>query len=208
MNEKKMIEKTAKSVDEAISAAIDELGLTRDEVDIEILEEPSKGFLGLGSKDAKVRVTEKSTIEDKAVKFLDMMVSKIVSDVNYEVTKTEKGLKIVMSGDDMGILIGRRGETLDSLQYLTGLAVNRDSEEYVKIYLDTENYREKRHETLVRLARRLASQVARTKKSITLEPMSPNERRIIHSTLQNNRIVKTSSIGEEPNRKVVISIKD
>ena len=129
----------------------------------------------------------------------------ISHDVKYDVQYTDgRNMKIDMSGPDMGILIGRRGDTLDALQYLTSLTVNRYSDEYVKITLDTENYRDKRYETLVRLARRLASQVARTGKNITLEPMSPNERRIIHSTLQNNRMVHTSSIGDEPNRKVVI----
>ena len=207
MNEK-TITQSAKTKDEAIALALTQLGLSEDEVEIEVVEEATRGFLGLGSKDAVVKVTEKISIEKKAVKFLDSMVSKIVSDVHYETELTEsKALKIVMSGDDMGILIGRRGETLDSLQYLTSLAVNKVSGEFIKVQLDTENYRERRHETLVRLARRLASQVARSRKSVTLEPMSPNERRIIHSTLQNNHIVKTESIGEEPNRKVVISLK-
>ena len=207
MNEK-TITQSAKTKDEAIALALTQLGLSEDEVEIEVVEEATRGFLGLGSTDAVVKVTEKISIEKKAVKFLDSMVSKIVSDVHYETELTEsKALKIVMSGDDMGILIGRRGETLDSLQYLTSLAVNKVSGEFIKVQLDTENYRERRHETLVRLARRLASQVARSRKSVTLEPMSPNERRIIHSTLQNNHIVKTESIGEEPNRKVVISLK-
>ena len=204
----KTITKSAKTKDEAIALALAELGLTEDEVEIEVIEEATKGFLGLGSKDDVVKVTEKISIEKMAVKFLNSMVSKIVSNVNYETELSEnRTLKIVMSGDDMGILIGRRGETLDSLQYLTSLAVNKVSGEFIKVQLDTENYRERRNETLVRLARRLASQVARSRKSVTLEPMSPNERRIIHSTLQNNRIVKTESIGEEPNRKVVISLK-
>ena len=208
MKNLKTTEKKAKSVDEAIELALSELGIERDDAEIEIIDEGSKGFLGIGSKDAVVRVTEKLNIEKLAVSFLDSMTSKIVSDVSYDVTYNEKGLKIVMSGDDMGILIGRRGDTLDSLQYLTSLYVNRHSDDYVKVYLDTENYREKRHDTLVRLARRLATQVINTKKSVTLEPMSPNERRIIHSTLQNNKLVTTSSVGEEPNRKVVISLID
>ncbi len=208
MKNLKTTEKKAKSVDEAIELALSELGIEKDDAEIEIIDEGSKGFLGIGSKDAVVRITEKLNIEKLAVSFLDSMTSKIVSDVSYDVTYNEKGLKIVMSGDDMGILIGRRGDTLDSLQYLTSLYVNRHSDDYVKVYLDTENYREKRHDTLVRLARRLATQVINTKKSVTLEPMSPNERRIIHSTLQNNKLVTTSSVGEEPNRKVVISLID
>lgn len=208
MKNLKTTEKKAKSVDEAIDLALSELGIDKDDAEIEIIDEGSKGFLGIGSKDAVVRVTEKLNMEKLAVSFLDSMTSKIVSNVSYDVTYNEKGLKIVMSGDDMGILIGRRGDTLDSLQYLTSLYVNKHSDDYIKVYLDTENYREKRHDTLVRLARRLATQVINTKKSVTLEPMSPNERRIIHSTLQNNKIVTTSSIGEEPNRRVVISLID
>ena len=199
-------EKKAKSTDEAIALALAELNIEKDDAIIEIIDEGSKGFLGIGSKEAVVRVTEKINIEKLATSFLDSMTTKIVSNVEYDVTYNEKGLKIVMSGDDMGILIGRRGDTLDALQYLTSLYVNRYSDEYIKVYLDTENYREKRHDTLVRLARRLATQVINTKKSVTIEPMNPNERRIIHSTLQNNKLVTTSSIGEEPNRRVVISL--
>ena len=168
MKNLKTTEKKAKSADEAIELALLELGIEKDDAEIEIIDEGSKGFLGIGSKDAVVRVTEKLNIEKLAVSFLDSMTSKIVSDVSYDVTYNEKGLKIVMSGDDMGILIGRRGDTLDSLQYLTSLYVNRHSDDYVKVYLDTENYREKRHDTLVRLARRLATQVINTKKSVTL----------------------------------------
>lgn len=199
-------EKKAKSTDEAIALALAELNIEKDDAIIEIIDEGSKGFLGIGSKEAVVKVTEKINIEKLATAFLDSMTTKIVSNVEYDVTYNEKGLKIVMSGDNMGILIGRRGDTLDALQYLTSLYVNRYSDEYIKVYLDTENYREKRHDTLVRLARRLATQVINTKKSVTIEPMNPNERRIIHSTLQNNKLVTTSSIGEEPNRRVVISL--
>ncbi len=206
MKKLRTIEKNAKTVEEAVEEAIAELGITKEEAEIEIVDEGSKGFLGLGSKDATVKVTEKIDIEKMAVRFLSSLVTKIVDEVDYDVEYNEKGIKIILNGPDMGILIGRRGDTLDALQYLTSIYVNRFSDEYIKVYLDTENYREKRHDTLVRLARRLASQVAREGKSITLEPMSPNERRIIHSTLQNNRLVTTSSIGEEPNRRVVISL--
>ena len=143
--------------------------------------------------------------EQRAVKFLSSMVERICNDVEYEVTRdNEDRVIITMSGPNMGILIGRHGDTLDALQYLTSLYINKISEEYVKIVLDTENYRAKRRETLVKLARRLGSQVVKTGKSITLEPMSPGERRIIHSTLQNNKLIQTVSIGEEPNRRVVI----
>ncbi len=208
MKSLRTIEKSGKTIEEAVSAALAELGIAQDDAVVEVIEEGSKGFLGIGSKEATVKVTEKIDIEKKAVKFLDSMVSKIVDKADYDVEYNDKGIKIILSGPDMGILIGRRGDTLDALQYLTSIFVNKYSSEYIKVYLDTENYREKRHDTLVRLARRLASQVVREGKSITLEPMNPNERRIIHSTLQNNRLVTTGSIGDEPGRRVVISLSD
>ena len=197
--------KVGKNLDDAINEGLAELGITRDEAEIEIIDEGSKGFLGIGSKEACVRIYGKISVENKAVKFLSSMVSRICDDVEYDVTKDGEGrVVITMSGPNMGILIGRHGDTLDALQYLTSLYINKVSDEYVKIVLDTENYRAKRKETLVKLARRLGSQVVKTKESITLEPMSPGERRIIHSTLQNNKLIQTVSIGEEPNRRVVI----
>ena len=197
--------KVGKNLDDAINEGLKELGLSRDEAEIEIIDEGSKGFLGIGGKEACVRIYGKMTIENRAVKFLSSMVSRICDDVEYDVTKdTEGRVVITMSGPNMGILIGRHGDTLDALQYLTSLYINKVSNEYVKIVLDTENYRAKRKETLVKLARRLGSQVVKSGESITLEPMSPGERRIIHSTLQNNKLIQTVSIGEEPNRRVVI----
>ena len=197
--------KVGKNLDDAINEGLKELGLSRDEAEIEIIDEGSKGFLGIGGKEACVRIYGKMTIENRAVKFLTSMVSRICDDVEYDVTKDNEGrVVITMSGPNMGILIGRHGDTLDALQYLTSLYINKVSNEYVKIVLDTENYRAKRKETLVRLARRLGSQVVKSGESVTLEPMSPGERRIIHSTLQNNKLIQTVSIGEEPNRRVVI----
>ena len=197
--------KVGKNLDDAINEGLKELGLSRDEAEIEIIDEGSKGFLGIGSKEACVRIYGKMTIENRAVKFLSSMVSRICDDVEYDVTKDNEGrVVITMSGPNMGILIGRHGDTLDALQYLTSLYINKVSNEYVKVVLDTENYRAKRKETLVKLARRLGSQVVKSGESITLEPMSPGERRIIHATLQNNKLIQTVSIGEEPNRRVVI----
>ena len=205
MNNSTPLVKVGKNLDDAINEGLAELGLTRDEAEIEIIDEGSKGFLGIGVKEACVRIYGKMSIENRAIKFLSMMVSRICDDVEYETEKDSEGrLVITMSGPNMGILFGRHGDTLDALQYLTSLYINKVSEEYVKIVLDTENYRAKRKETLVKLARRLGSQVVKTKESITLEPMSPGERRIIHSTLQNNKLIQTVSIGEEPNRRVVI----
>lgn len=197
--------KVGKNLDDAINEGLSELGITRDEAEIEIIDEGSKGLFGIGGREACVRIFGKMSYEQRAVKFLSSMVERICDDVEYEVAKDSEGrVVITMTGPNMGILIGRHGDTLDALQYLTSLYINKISDEYVKIVLDTENYRAKRKETLVKLARRLGSQVVKTGKSITLEPMSPGERRIIHSTLQNNKLIQTVSIGEEPNRRIVI----
>ncbi len=205
MNNSTPLVKVGKNLDEAINEGLAELGLTREEAEIEIIDEGSKGFLGIGGKEACVRIYGKMSAPKRAVKFLSSMVSRICDDVEYETETDDEGRVIItMNGPNMGILIGRHGDTLDALQYLTSLYVNKISEEHVKLILDTENYRAKRRETLVKLARRLGSQVVKTGQSVTLEPMSPGERRIIHSTLQNNKLIQTVSIGEEPNRKVVI----
>ncbi len=206
---KTSIEKNAKSVELAVQEALNELGITQDEAEIEVLDEGAKGFLGLGAKDAMVRVTKKaSDAEQLAVEFLTDVTKAMGLDVTFDTERTDENtLKVEMSGDKMGLLIGKRGDTLNALQYLTGLAVNKQTEEYTKINLDTENYRAKRQDVLVKLAKKLAATVVRTGKNITLEPMSPNERRIIHYTLQNNNKVKTYSVGDEPNRKVVIALK-
>ncbi len=210
MNSKarKSIEVSAKSVEQATEEALRELGIAKEDAEIEVLDEGTKGFLGLGAKDAVVRVSQKAPdAAQLAVEFLRGVTNAMGLDVAFETEEMEGALKIDMSGEKMGLLIGKRGDTLDALQYLTSLAVNRQTEDYVKINLDTENYRAKRQDALVKLAKKLAGTVVRTQKNITLEPMSPNERRIIHSTLQNNRQVKTYSIGDEPNRKVVIALK-
>jgi spoIIIJ-associated protein len=128
--------------------------------------------------------------------------------VKMQFKEKNNSLNILLEGDTMGILIGRRGETLDSLQYLTRLVVNKGDKEYIRVFIDTENYRKKREETLVRLAKKLADRVLKYRRSITLEPMNPYERRIIHSTLQHNSMITTYSVGEEPNRKVVIALNN
>jgi len=206
---RRSVEKTGKTVEETIEAALSELALERDKVDIQIIDEGSKGLFGLiGSKVARVIVTAKESGEDRAREFLSSVFEKMNLDVHIDIEEEENALKINMSGPDMGILIGRRGETLDSLQYLTSLVVNKGDNEYIRVSMDTENYRKKREETLVRLANKLADRVAKYRKNITLEPMNPYERRIIHSTLQNNKMVTTYSIGDEPNRKVVIAVNN
>lgn len=202
------IEKIAKSANEATELALSELGLTQEEVDIEVVDEGTKGFLGLGSKDAKVIVTVKNEVIYVAKRFLNQVFKDMKLEVEINATIEEDRLLIDLEGENMGIIIGKRGDTLDSLQYLTSLIVNRVSEDYIKVTIDTENYREKRNEALVALSQRLAQKVARTGKKYTLEPMNPYERRIIHSNLQSNDQVTTFSIGEDPHRKVVIAPKN
>lgn len=225
-------EQSAKSVNEAVELALKELDATRDEVEIEIIDEGAKGFLGIGARDAVVRVSIKGSAPKPAKKSADKpakkakkavsgadaasTASKFLDDIfkamNLEVTIDAKmeddTVSIELSGDNMGIVIGKRGDTLDSLQYLTSLVVNQESEDYIKVSIDTENYREKRTEALIALSKRLAEKVARNGKKFTLEPMNPYERRVIHSNLQDSETVTTYSIGTEPYRKVVIAPKN
>lgn len=203
----KSITKSAKTVQAAVELALQELGLSEDQVTVEILEEGSRGLFGLGSKDAVVRVTAKLDLEGRARDFLNDVFFAMGLSVDIDIVRTEKMMKITLSGDNMGIIIGKRGDTLDALEHLTSLSINRGDGEYVKVVLDTENYREKRQQTLVKLANNLARSVVKNRRKVTLEPMSSNERRIIHSTLQNNPDVDTYSVGEEPNRRIVIALK-
>ncbi len=201
----KSIEVKAKTVDEAILNGLSELGLGIDQVDVEIVQE-GKGFLGLG-RSAVIRLTEKQTLAGDAEQFLNGLFSKMGVQATASAAEDEKSIKVDIAGDSTGILIGRRGETLDSLQYLTSLVVNKGTQDYKRITLDTENYRAKREETLVALANRIASKVARTGKRVVLEPMNPYERRILHATLHNHDKVETVSEGEEPFRRVVVRKK-
>lgn len=205
-----MITVSAKTVDEAITKALIELGTTSDKLEYEIIDKGSNGILGIfGSKPAVIHAKRKETIEDKAKAFLsdvfDAMNISVHMETSYE--EVEKELSIDMSGKDMGILIGKRGQTLDSLQYLVSLVINKENEDYIRIKLDTENYRDRRKETLETLARNIAYKVKRTKRSVSLEPMNPYERRIIHSALQNEKLVITRSEGEDSLRHVVISLR-
>jgi spoIIIJ-associated protein len=205
-----MITVSAKTVDEAITKALIELGTTSDKLEYEIVDKGSNGILGIiGSKPAVIRAKKKETMEDKAMAFLSDMFGAMDLGVQMEASYHEKDkeLSINMSGDDMGILIGKRGQTLDSLQYLVSLVINKENEDYIRVKLDTENYRERRKETLETLAKNIAYKVKRTRRSVSLEPMNPYERRIIHSALQNDKFVVTRSEGEDPFRHVVISLK-
>ena len=203
------MEFSAKTVDEAIIDACAKLVITRDKLEYEVIEEGNSGFLGIGSKPAVIKARQKSNIDDVAKDFLkdvfNAMDMTVVVDVKYD--EFDKVMSIDLSGDDMGVLIGKRGQTLDSLQYLVNLVVNKNSEEKIHVKVDTEDYRRRRRETLENLAKNMSSKVKRTKRSVTLEPMNPYERRIIHSALQNDRFVTTHSEGEEPFRKVVITLK-
>ena len=236
---------SAKTVDDAITAACQDFFVTSDKLDYEVLEEGSSGFLGFGAKPAliKARVKEDKEIvkesvkepvkevlkeekkfvketakvsnvdarevEEAAKKFLgevfDAMEMEVIVDAKYD--DAEKALDVDMRGEEIGILIGKRGQTLDSLQYLVSLVVNRGQADYIRVKLDTENYRQRRKETLENLAKNIAYKVKRTKRPVSLEPMNPYERRIIHSALQNDRYVTTHSEGEEPFRRVVVSLK-
>ncbi len=200
--------KNAKSVDEAVAAALTELGVSEDMVTVEVLDEGNKGFLGLGGKDASVRVTVNEVSPDEvATEFLKKILSSMNLEADLQLKLEDNVMEIDITGEDMGILIGRRGETLSALQYLTSLAVNRKTEEYYRVIVDTENYKKRREETLKHLAKKLAGNAVRYRRNVTLEAMSPYERRVIHAALQGDPMVSTYSTGEDPNRKVVIVYK-
>lgn len=227
------VEKTGKTVDEAVEAAIAELGVSREQIEYEVLEEPSKGLFGfLGGKPARVRVglvddqpttagaaakekKERASLADKpatdpvevAKTFLMSVFKAMKLDVKIEKLTGIEQVTLNLRGEDLGILIGKHGQTLDALQYLTNLAAHRDSEERVRIIIDVEDYRKRREETLMRLAQRLADRVKLRGEKVVLEPMSPHERKIIHTALQDDLRVTTFSEGEEPFRKVVIALK-
>ena len=226
-----MITVTAKTVEDAITQASVQLGVSSDRLQYEVVEKGSAGVLGglFGSRPAIIRAKKIETVDDKAVEFLNSVFDAmgISVDVETKLNEEEKELEVNLTGGEMGILIGKRGQTLDSLQYLVSLVVNKKTDEYLRVKLDTENYRAKREEALARLANRMANRaiktgrketletlakniaykVKRTKRSVALEPMNPYERRIIHSALQNDKYVFTRSEGEEPFRHVVISLK-
>ena len=204
------IEITGKTVEDAITNALIKLETTSDRIEYEVIEKGSTGFLGfIGKQDAVIKVRKKNSLLDDTYEFLN----KLFNAMNLEVTSTidydedSRVMNIDFSGDEMGILIGKRGQTLDSLQYLISLVVNKESDSYIKVKVDTEDYRERRKQTLENLAKNLSYKVKRTRRPVTLEPMNPYERRIIHSALQNDRYVETHSEGDEHYRKVVITLK-
>ena len=203
------IEISAKTVDDAITEACQKLSVTSNKLEYEVIEEGSAGFLGIGAKPAVIKAKVKSSVQDVAKTFLndvfEAMNLTVVITIKYD--ELDNLMDIDLSGDEMGVLIGKRGQTLDSLQYLTSLVVNKDVENYIRVKVDTENYRKRRKDTLENLAKNIAFKVKRTKRPESLEPMNPYERRIIHSALQNDRYVTTHSEGDEPFRRVVVTLK-
>ncbi len=203
------IEVSAKTVNDAITEACQKLTVTSDKLEFEVIEEGSAGFLGIGSKPAVIKARVKSSIEDTAKDFLNevfrAMNLAVVVDVKYD--EADNSMEVDLSGDEMGVLIGKRGQTLDSLQYLVSLVVNKNVENYIRVKVDTENYRQRRKETLENLAKNISYKVKRTKRPVSLEPMNPYERRIIHSALQNDKYVTTHSEGDEPYRHVVVVLR-
>ncbi len=205
----KIIEMMGKTVDDAINNALTELNITLDKVKVETIDEGSKGFLNLiGVKPAKIRVTVKRDSLNEAKTFLMEVLNSMNMKAEVNLKDENNEIKVELIGPNMGLLIGYRGETLDALQYLVSLVVNKShDEEYKRVILDTENYRSKREETLKRLASKIAYKVRVSGRVLKLEPMNPYERRIIHSTLQNDSYIYTFSEGEEPYRRVVVDLK-
>ena len=200
---------TGKTEEDALTEAKIALGATTDEIEYEVIEKGTTGFLGIGSKPAVIKARKKGSIEDVARTFLSDVFGAMNMEVEIiiNVDESDRMMDIELKGDNMGLLIGKRGQTLDSLQQLTNLAVNKKSDSYYRVKLDTENYRKRRKDTLENLAKNIAYKVKRTKRPVSLEPMNPFERRVIHSALQNDRYVTTHSEGEEPYRHVVVTLK-
>ena len=204
----KFVEKIGKTVDEAVNQALKELNATTEEVDVEVLEEPSRGILGLIKvKPARVKVTLKDSPLKRAYGLLKSIFQTMDLEVKINISENDKIVFVDLEGTDLGILIGRRGETLDALQYLLNLAVNKNQEIRKKIIIDIEGYRDRREKTLQRLALKLADKARQRGRNVVLEPMSSQERRIIHTALQGRDDIYTFSEGDEPYRKIIISPK-
>jgi len=205
----KSIEITARTVDEAAKQAAEEFNVSLDRIKIEVIEEPSKGFLGiLGSKQARIRATLEEDKQGRTQAFIEEVTLQMGIKTSVITEENDDYVRMTLSGGNLGSIIGRRGETLDALQYLANLVANKQGGERKKIILDAEGYRKRREDTLNTLAKRLADRVKRSGQPVVLEPMNPQERRVIHTALQNDTRVQTLSEGEEPYRKVVISLRD
>ncbi|SET01263.1 RNA-binding cell elongation regulator Jag/EloR [Anaerobranca gottschalkii] len=200
----KVVEISAKTIEEAVELGLQQLNLTKDEIDYEVLEYPTKGILGIMAKPAKVLIKEKFIPVKEVKKFLHGVLKEFNINYSLKVDEYPEFIKAKVTGDDLAILIGKHGKTIDALQYLLSLSINKKTEEYIKIILDVNGYRDKRELTLEALAIRQAERAKKYKKRIVLEPMNAMERRIIHSVLNDDPEVETYSEGEEPNRRVVI----
>lgn len=205
----KSIEVTGKTIEEAKITALKELGVKEENADVTIIDEGSKGLLSIiGKRPAKIKVTVKNDYCFEAKTFLRNLLDNMGIKAEIKIDESDSNLKIDLIGANMGILIGYRGETLDAIQYLVSLVVNKNHDrEYKRVVLDIENYRLKREGTLKRLAERMARKVQATGRLLKLEPMNPYERRVIHAALQDDKFVQTYSEGEEPNRRIVIDLK-
>ena len=205
----KYIEISAKTVAEALTEASIRFGVPSSEIEYEVIEKGSAGFLGIGSKNAVIKACKKFSVEDNVKEFLTSVFHAMDMEVEIvvKIDEENKLIDVELKGDDMGILIGKRGQTLDSLQYLTNLAINKHVENYYKVKVDTEDYRKRRKDTLENLAKNIAYKVKKTRRPVELEPMNPFERRVIHSALQNDKFVTTHSEGDEPYRHVVVTLK-
>lgn len=220
----KVVRKNAKTIEAAVELALEELGVGRDQVEVNVIEQPVKGMLfGIGAKDAVVEVSYEDAAAAApaepaavaaatadpgadAIAFLTPVFEALKIRPEYQITEEDGIHWVTFHGKGLGVLIGRRGETLDALQYLTNLAVNRQFEEKNRIVLDVEGYRATRAETLTNLAKKMANKARRSHRDMILEPMSPHERRVIHMALQDEEDVRTVSVGEEPYRKVIIKL--
>ena len=203
------VEFKAKTVDDAITDALVAFETTSDNIEYDVIEEGTGGILGLFSRNAIIRARKKEPERDRLEQFLMDVLEKmeIEGTVEIETDDEEKIININIEGKDTGDLIGKKGQNLDSLQYLASIVANRDKEEYYRVKLDTKNYRERRQKTLENMAKNVANKVRKTRRKVVLEPMNPYERRIIHSYLQNESHVTTKSEGEEPYRRVVVYYK-
>jgi spoIIIJ-associated protein len=201
----KQVTATGQTVEEAVKSALAQLETTEDRVEIAIMNEGKKGIFGFGSRPAVVKVTAKIDPVEEAKEFLKDVSEKMGVDVEIEVLRDGKQVQFILSGDKIALLIGKRGQTLNSLQYLTQLVINRFSDQYFHVLLDAEDYRKRRNETLVHLAERLAQKALKTGKKVALEPMPSYERKVIHTALMENNRIKTYSDGVEPNRHIVIA---
>lgn len=202
----KYIEVSGKTIEDALAEALATLNMDRDSVSVEIIEKPKSGFLGIGAVPAKIRVSYEYSKADKTRDFLEELFKLMKMEAAVTIGEEGEGrLNVSLSGDEMGLMIGRRGENLDALQYITNLAVNKNETDRVRVNIDTENYREKREESLERLAKRVADKVLKYGRSVSLEPMPPSERRVVHAFLQDYKGITTFSTGSEPQRRVIVA---